>query len=806
MNRKTIVAIAVLGVALIGLYSDEANAQTGACCTAGACTEEMAATCTGGGGFYVGDGTLCGSTDCTVGACCNGGLCSEVSAAQCESEGGFFAGGGTVCVSTDCNEGACCINGQCVIQTALECTGGGGTYEGDATTCPATCTIACKDIDEIRATAEGTVTKTCSKVIVSLLDTTASGSNRGFTIQDTSGVDMSGPGGANRGLLIFGFDSDFGVGTEWDDFVDTLSEGDTVDVQGDLTSFAGVLEFVPRDLADISVTGTAAVPSPIVITAADLTDGAPTAANLQSTRVTIECVSFTASGNFAGGTDYEITDGVDTLTGKVRIVTNEVPLVGTQIPFGPVNLTGVHSEFFGNLQMNLESIDAASSCAAPTGRCCYPDGSCAETVEGLCTQGGTFELGVDCTPNDCPLPTGGCCNGGFCTIETQPDCENAGGAWKGTLTDCFLGCPDITATRINEIRIDQLSSDNSEYFELIGPPGGALGNLTYIVIGDGAGGSGTIEAVVPLNATQIPADGIFVAVEASFDIGMFPVSTDLVTSMNFENGDNVTHMLVSGFTGANGDDVDTDDDCVIDPGPPWTAVIDSIAIILEDNTLVNTECHYGPPQVGPDGAFVPGHVLRCDDAPVTPWQVGEFDIAIGIDTPGGPNDCTQFVCGTCPGDINGDDDVAFDDAAGFVDAILGITPNPCADVNQDSNQDGADVNMFVSLIIGSGGLSPTPCVDVTLTRCDAGGDGSCVAATDFCLLQGNFTGCSTVAPDTLVCVQCDSGVCFEEVGPLVFGRIVDGDGVGMDCTFIGSLADDQCLPCGASTHRFKVVP
>ena len=85
-----------------------------------------------------------------------------------------------------------------------------------------------------------------------------------------------------------------------------------------------------------------------------------------------------------------------------------------------------------------------------------------------------------------------------------------------------------------------------------------------------------------------------------------------------------------------------------------------------------------------------------------------------------------------------------DDIDGFLDAILGITSNPCADVNQDGKQDGDDVNLFIAKVIPSGGLDPTPCVDVTLVRCDAGGDGSCIAGGEtFCRFQGNFAGTSS---------------------------------------------------------------
>ena len=92
------------------------------------------------------------------------------------------------------------------------------------------------------------------------------------------------------------------------------------------------------------------------------------------------------------------------------------------------------------------------------------------------------------------------------------------------------------------------------------------------------------EAVVDLAGQVIPASGYFVAAEGTFTLG----TADLVANLNFENGDNVTHMLVSGFSGANGDDLDTDDDGVLDV-TPWSEVVDLVALLEEANPPSGTE-------------------------------------------------------------------------------------------------------------------------------------------------------------------------------------------------------------------------
>ena len=188
---------------------------------------------------------------------------------------------------------------------------------------------------------------------------------------------------------------------------------------------------------------------------------------------------------------------------------------------------------------------------------------------------------------------------------------------------------------ISEVRIDQTGSDSDEYFELAGTAGTALDDLTYLVLGDsGSTGSGIIEQTVDLSGHSIPAGGYFVAAQSSFSLG----TAQLVTSLNFENGDNVTHLLVRGFQGANGNDLDTDNDGVLDE-TPWLEIVDLVAIIEEENPPGSTEYHYGPPTVGPDDGAVPGLVFRCQGG----WEIGSLDVSTGDDTPGAANRCPASI-------------------------------------------------------------------------------------------------------------------------------------------------------------------
>jgi hypothetical protein len=210
---------------------------------------------------------------------------------------------------------------------------------------------------------------------------------------------------------------------------------------------------------------------------------------------------------------------------------------------------------------------------------------------------------------------------------------------------------------ISEVRIDQPSTDNDEYFEFAGPAGASLDGLTYLVIGDGAGGSGVIEEVTDLTGQTIPASGFFVAAEATFALG----GADLITDLNFENSNNVTHLVVRDFSGSIGTDLDSDDDGVLD-STPWSEVVDCVALV---ETVGSGDLVYCFDTVGPDGPFVPGHAYDCPGG----WQIGPFDPVGGDDTPGATNPCAVVVPTLVINEI--DYDQPSTDGAEFVEILNG---------------------------------------------------------------------------------------------------------------------------------------
>ncbi len=177
---------------------------------------------------------------------------------------------------------------------------------------------------------------------------------------------------------------------------------------------------------------------------------------------------------------------------------------------------------------------------------------------------------------------------------------------------------------LSEIRVDQPGPDTDEYFELAGPPGWNLADQTYLVIGDGTGGSGVVEMALSLSGLTIPENGFGLVAESGFSLGPTP---DLVATLNFENSDNVTHLIVTGFNGSVGEDLDIDDDGFLDY-QPWTGEVDCLAIL---DSADGGDLTYCATSIGPDGGSSPAHVYRDGG-----WRMGPDDPVSGVDTPGEP--------------------------------------------------------------------------------------------------------------------------------------------------------------------------
>ncbi|MBT6283520.1 MAG: hypothetical protein HOJ00_09105 [Phycisphaerae bacterium] len=234
---------------------------------------------------------------------------------------------------------------------------------------------------------------------------------------------------------------------------------------------------------------------------------------------------------------------------------------------------------------------------------------------GVCGDG-TFRP----TGDIAPLPNGDCC------VDVG-DVLAVIGNWG---MECNVG----SSFGINEIRIDMTGTDTDEFIELIGDPGTVLDGYSYIVIGDGAGGSGVLETVIDLTGAVIPADGLL----SIGDIDMVGAVPDfIVEGMSLENSDNVTHMLVGGLTALLNDDLDADDDGNLD-AMFWAELVDEVGLLEVGYDGEVVDLLYTDVLLGPVGIYPPAHVFRCPDGDV--WFMGVFG-NLAMDTPGDPNMCDE---------------------------------------------------------------------------------------------------------------------------------------------------------------------
>lgn len=194
----------------------------------------------------------------------------------------------------------------------------------------------------------------------------------------------------------------------------------------------------------------------------------------------------------------------------------------------------------------------------------------------------------------------------------------------------------VSAATLNEIRIATSIEDPSDdYFELAGTPGESLTGLTYIVIGDDpSNSSGWVECVVSLDGFNIAADGAFLYVEATYSqsCGDTPDVISTTHPLTFEDEDNVTHMLVSGFTGAIGTDLDTDDDGILDI-TPWASIVDDMAF-LDSNAAVQDQYY----SLNTVSANRPSHAAFCGGS----WVMLDRELCTQTETPG---ELSDDLCG-----------------------------------------------------------------------------------------------------------------------------------------------------------------
>ncbi len=149
----------------------------------------------------------------------------------------------------------------------------------------------------------------------------------------------------------------------------------------------------------------------------------------------------------------------------------------------------------------------------------------------------------------------------------------------------FLGAAVLSASAhaslfFNEILLNPPGTDNGlEFIELRSTvPNFDMSGLHLIVIeGDGTSGiRGTIDVALPLGGYSTGSNGLFLWRDSALVLNPPPAPETTIRIQDFvpdlENGGS-TFLIVSGFTGTVGQDLDADNDDLLDSFP-WASVLD----------------------------------------------------------------------------------------------------------------------------------------------------------------------------------------------------------------------------------------
>lgn len=117
--------------------------------------------------------------------------------------------------------------------------------------------------------------------------------------------------------------------------VSDLLPGDEVIMTGEISEYNGLLQISPVNEFQVISSGNP-LPEPQLITVSGIDE------SNEGSLVTIEDISFAETGNFEENTNYTISDASGSSTIYIRFSN---PLVGTAIPEGEVNITGIVGQF-----------------------------------------------------------------------------------------------------------------------------------------------------------------------------------------------------------------------------------------------------------------------------------------------------------------------------------------------------------------------------------------------------------------------------------------------------------------------------
>jgi hypothetical protein len=280
---------------------------------------------------------------------------------------------------------------------------------------------------------------------------------------------------------------------------------------------------------------------------------------------------------------------------------------------------------------------------------------------------------------------------------------------SGTIVDT----PPLIDPVINEVVANHVGTDTNEYIEIFGSP--TTDYSTYRVLqieGDANSNIGTVISASVLGTTD--ASGIFVT----------PFLNNVL-----QNGTG-TFLLVQGFTGTVGQDLDTDNDGVFE-ATPWGRLVDSVAF----GDGGTGDVAYSSVVLGPGfGGFAtsPGGASRVpngvDTNSVADWAVNDFNLA-GI--PGFSGTVTPGTVLNTPGALN---------------SLLAATPTVSVAATDATATEGAAGDGLTFTFTRTGDLSQALTVDYTLGgTATAGVDYTAPATQQITFAAGSATATLNIA-------------------------------------------------------------
>jgi len=338
-------------------------------------------------------------------------------------------------------------------------------------------------------------------------------------------------------------------------------------------------------------------------------------------------------------------------------------------------------------------------------------------------------------------------NGASMALNNPASDNNVGANWSTSTTPFGagdLGTPgapndevSISDPLLNEFVHNHTGADTNEYVEVFGDPSTDYSAFTVLEVEGDSTGTGTIDGVFPIGTTD--ASGFW---------------TTGFLNNQLENG-TVTLLLVEGFSGSAGDDLDIDNDGALD-ATPWTRIVDDVTVFdggLDDRAYSSVVLSPG----FDGGSFMPGGASRIpngtDTDSVNDWVrndfdgvglpsfVGTADSGEAINTPGAMN---QEVAAPVEVIINElDSDTVSVDSLEFVELYDGgsggTALNGLVVVFYNGNGtysyaaydlDGYTTDVNGYFVLGNSGVSPTPGIIFPDNTLQNGADAVALYAAD----------------------------------------------------------------------------